>query len=98
MGRTPATVKPARGCELVERVAARGLADVVRFAGPSSREELARRAWEEPFGLTGLEAFSAGVPVLGTCTGGSGEILRDAETGTVFRATVSRRAVTSASG
>ena len=32
--------------------------------------------WEEPFGLTQIEAMASGIPVIGTGTGGSGEILR----------------------
>lgn len=33
--------------------------------------------WPEPFGIVPLEAMAAGVPVLGTGTGGSGEFLVD---------------------
>lgn len=33
--------------------------------------------WEEPFALTPLEAMASGIPVIGTTTGGSAELLRD---------------------
>jgi len=33
--------------------------------------------WEEPFGLTPLEAMACGTPVVSTCLGGSAEYLRD---------------------
>ena len=33
--------------------------------------------WEEPFGLTPIEAMACGVPVIGTGTGGSAEFLLD---------------------
>ena len=40
--------------------------------------------WEEPFALTLLEAMACGLPVVGTTTGGSGELLEHALTGLVF--------------
>ncbi|MHB1853785.1 MAG: glycosyltransferase family 4 protein [Acidimicrobiales bacterium] len=33
--------------------------------------------WQEPFGLTPLEAMACGTPVVSTCLGGSAEYLRD---------------------
>jgi glycosyltransferase involved in cell wall biosynthesis len=42
--------------------------------------------WEEPFARTPLEAMAAGMVVLGTTTGGTGEILTDGETGLTFPA------------
>jgi glycosyltransferase involved in cell wall biosynthesis len=43
-------------------------------------------AWEEPFALTPLEAMAAGVPVVGTPSGGSRELFRDGENTLVFPA------------
>jgi glycogen(starch) synthase len=40
--------------------------------------------WEEPFALTLLEAMASGLPVVGTLTGGSGEVLEDRVTGLAF--------------
>ena len=84
--------------ELRRRVEREGLADVVRFMGPCPRERLFADAyqpnglfvfptlWEEPFSITLLEAFAAGLPVLTTLTGGTGEIVRHGETATVCSA------------
>jgi glycogen synthase len=40
--------------------------------------------WEEPFARSVLEAMAAGLPVIGTNTGGTGEVLVAGETGLVF--------------
>ena len=40
--------------------------------------------WEEPFALTLLEAMASGIPVVGTVTGGSREILEERVTGLTF--------------
>jgi glycogen(starch) synthase len=40
--------------------------------------------WEEPLALTMLEGMACGLPVVGTTTGGSKEILEDGVTGLVF--------------
>jgi glycogen(starch) synthase len=42
--------------------------------------------WEEPFARAVLEAMAAGLPVIGTTTGGTGEILIDGETGLTYGA------------
>lgn len=42
--------------------------------------------WEEPFALTPLEAMSSGLPVIGTTTGGSQELLRDGENALTYAA------------
>jgi len=39
--------------------------------------------WQEPFGLAGLEALAAGVPVIGTALGGTPDWLLDGATGLV---------------
>lgn len=43
-------------------------------------------AWAEPFALTPLEAMAAGLPVIGTPSGGSLELFRDRENSLVFPA------------
>jgi glycogen synthase len=40
--------------------------------------------WPEPFARTVLEAMAAGLPVIGTTTGGTGEILAEGRTGFTF--------------
>ena len=83
--------------ELKARVAHAGLGEAVTFAGPCPRDRLAVDAydragvllftpvWPEPFSLTLLEAFSAGLPVLASVTGGTGEILEDGVNALAYR-------------
>jgi glycosyltransferase involved in cell wall biosynthesis len=40
--------------------------------------------WDEPFARVVLEAMAGGLVVIGTCTGGTGEVLVDGETGLTF--------------
>lgn len=65
-----------------------GLSSRVRFRGSVSRSALVDFyrstdaylfpvVWDEPFGLTPVEAMACGIPVVGTGTGGSGEFLVD---------------------
>ncbi|MEO6183908.1 MAG: glycosyltransferase family 4 protein [Verrucomicrobiota bacterium] len=42
--------------------------------------------WAEPFALTPLEAMASGLPVIGTTTGGSGELLRHGENSLTYTA------------
>lgn len=42
--------------------------------------------WAEPFALTPLEAMASGLPVIGTTTGGSGELLRNGENSLTYTA------------
>ena len=42
--------------------------------------------WEEPFALTPLEAMASGLPVIGTTTGGSIELLRHGENALTYEA------------
>ncbi len=42
--------------------------------------------WEEPFALAPLEAMASGIPVIGTMTGGSAELLRHGQNALTFEA------------
>ena len=76
------------GASLEEHAAAAGLADRVMFTGPVSEAELAALysgalaytfvSLSEGFGLPGLEAMAAGVPVIAATTGSLPEIYEDA--------------------
>jgi glycosyltransferase involved in cell wall biosynthesis len=83
--------------ELREAVLKHGLAPFVRFTGAVPYASMPRllqdfdalvfpSLWEEPLAASMLEAMSSGLLVIGTRTGGSGEILVDGETGLVFPA------------
>ena len=72
-----------------------GLQERIRFKGwlPAEllAEELAEASvvvvpslWPEPFGLVGIEAFSAGRPVIASATGGIGDWLEDGVSGLSF--------------
>ena len=68
----------------------------VRFASASADEMpavyrshdvlLFTSEWEEPFALTPLEAMASGLPVIGTTTGGSKELLRHRENALTYSA------------
>jgi glycogen(starch) synthase len=74
-----------------------GLGERVIFRGKIPRAELPRiyeehdvlifpSEWDEPFAITPLEATASGLAVVGTTTGGSGELFRNRETAMTFRA------------
>jgi len=71
------------------------LREHVRFTGPLPRDEMPAvyrehdilvfpSIWAEPFSIVVLEAMASGLVVVGTVTGGSGEILRHGVTALVF--------------
>jgi glycosyltransferase involved in cell wall biosynthesis len=81
--------------ELREQVCASGLESRIRFEEFIDRTELPNiyrshdmllfpSIWDEPFGITLLEAMSSGLPAIGTGTGGSGEIIQDGVNGLIF--------------
>ncbi len=71
------------------------IVDSVRFIGKVAAENISTylenhdilvfpSVWDEPFGISQLEAMSAGMVVVGTATGGSCEILRPEVNALVF--------------
>ena len=88
---------PEYGKKLRALPAELGVPGRVQFLGRVPRAELARvyaehdvlvfpSEWDEPFAITPLEAMASGLAVVGTTTGGSGELFRDRETAMTFRA------------
>lgn len=81
--------------EMLRQISSKlGLAAKVNFAGwQSSPDSFIERAnifafpsrWQEPFGLTGIEAFAYGVPVVGFNVGGVSEWLHDGENGLLVK-------------
>lgn len=82
---------------LQTRVLAQGLGDVVTFQPPVSRSEmpatlrqydilLLPSEYAEPIARSMQEAMAVGLLVIGTTTGGSGELLVHEQTGLVFEA------------
>ena len=78
-------------------VAQAGMGDRVHFLGAAQRAEVPQvlaqhdvllfpSEWDEPFARSVLEAMAAGLAVVGTTTGGTGEILVEGETGLTFAA------------
>jgi glycosyltransferase involved in cell wall biosynthesis len=72
-----------------------GLSDRVYFTGPKAQTELAAlylehdififpSVWDEPFGMTYLEAMASGMVVVGTAAGGSAEVMRSEVNSLVF--------------
>lgn len=88
---------PDYGDELRRLAAEGGISDRVTFPGKVPHEAVARAyhdhhalvfssEWEEPFGLTHLEAMSCGCAVVSTTTGGSAELVRDEVNALAYRA------------
>jgi len=83
--------------ENTHRLACRlGIDSKVQFLGLLPRDELPAvyrdhdifvfpSAWEEPFSIALLEAMASGLAVVGTLTGGTGEVLADEVNGLVFK-------------
>jgi glycogen synthase len=80
---------------LRDDVASKGFGDRVHFHGNVPRREIPTvmskyhsllfpSEWDEPFARTVLEAMASGLVVIGTTTGGTGEVLRDCVTGLTF--------------
>lgn len=83
--------------EMQELVRTRGLAEKVRFAGFLDRRGLAAlfarsnvlafpSRFQEPFGISQVEALAAGLVVVSSGTGGAREIIRDRVDGLLFNA------------
>lgn len=89
------TIIPEYEAHLRKLVRSLGLGKKIRFTGFLPRENLPSiyrehdilivpSIWDEPFGITILEAMSSGLAVVGTATGGSAEILQHEVNGLVF--------------
>lgn len=81
--------------ELRQMISLYQLEKHVHFTGLVQREDTPRiyqehdvlifpSVWDEPFSITVLEAMASGLAVVGTATGGSGEILEDGVNALVF--------------
>jgi glycosyltransferase involved in cell wall biosynthesis len=88
---------PDYEAELKAMVAQNQLGQVISFRGSVPYSELPRvlaqydalifpSEWQEPFARIVLEAMAAGLVVIGTTTGGTGEILVEGKTGLTFPA------------
>jgi glycogen synthase len=80
---------------LRQRVAALGIQDFVDFVAPVQRTQMPQvlakhdvlilpSKYDEPIARSMQEAMAMGLLVIGTTTGGSGELLRDEQNGLVF--------------
>ncbi len=89
------SVMPEEEASFHQLVAGHQLGDAVHFTGMLPREELQSlyqshdilifpSVWDEPFGITILEGMASGLAVVGTGTGGSGEIMKDGENALLF--------------
>ncbi len=90
----------AEGWEFQVRIASpydiRSKDEFVRYCGWYSRDKLPDfysqcdvvvipSLWEEPFGITAVEALSCGVPVIASSIGGLSAIVEDGKSGMIFR-------------
>lgn len=93
-GEAPDAGLAARCRDFVER---QGMSGKVRFTGFLDRRGLSDlfarcnvlvfpSVFQEPFGISQVEAMAAGLTVIGSGTGGSGEVLRDGVDGLLFQA------------
>jgi glycosyltransferase involved in cell wall biosynthesis len=93
-GEAPDADLAARCRDFVER---NGMAGKVRFTGFLDRRGMSDlfarcnvlvfpSVFQEPFGISQVEAMAAGLTVVGSGTGGSGEVLRDGVDGLLFKA------------
>lgn len=75
-------------CKLTSAVELRGTVTRAELPGlfPHYDALVFPSHWQEPFARTVLEAMAAGLVVIGTTTGGTGEILKNRETGLTFKA------------
>jgi glycosyltransferase involved in cell wall biosynthesis len=82
--------------ELCEVIARYDLKENVSFTGFVAREDLPEiyrkhaillfpSMWEEPMGISVLEALASGLAVISSGTGGSGELFEDGVTGRFFK-------------
>ena len=88
---------PEYEAELRELAGQLNVEEMVQFLGRVPHQEVADfyrsshgfvfpSEWEEPFGLTHLEAMASGAAVVSTTTGGSAELIRHEENALAFQA------------
>lgn len=89
------TLQPQFVQVLQEYVESEGMQDKVKFPGVLSRQELKElycthnvlvfpSRFEEPFGISQIEAMAAGLTLVTSGTGGAGEVVKDGEDGLIF--------------
>ena len=89
------TLQPQFVQVLQEFVESEGMQDKVKFPGVLSRQELKElyrthnvlvfpSRFEEPFGISQIEAMAAGLTLVTSGTGGAGEIIEDGKDGLIF--------------
>ncbi len=86
---------PSYTQQLMERCRKHDITSYVKFLGPQPKQTMAGiytqsdilifpSIWPEPFGRVPIEAMASGVIVIGTATGGAGEILQHNRNGLTF--------------